>query len=117
MVIHSERIEHFWDLGFLGIKEPTEKTSREEEVNFFNDTLSTDLDGLYMVRLPWIDNSSLHDNKNVAEKRLVSLTSKLISLGRYSDYYSVFESWVDEKIIEEVLEGGREGCCHYLPHR
>ncbi|GFV85893.1 uncharacterized protein TNCV_1421961 [Trichonephila clavipes] len=33
---------------YLGIKEPMEKTSREEVVKFFNDTLSTDFDGRYM---------------------------------------------------------------------
>ncbi|GFV89367.1 pro-Pol polyprotein [Trichonephila clavipes] len=49
MFTHSEKIEHFWDLELLGIKEPTEKTSREEVVvKFFNDTLSTDFDGRYM---------------------------------------------------------------------
>ncbi|GFU07427.1 DUF5641 domain-containing protein [Nephila pilipes] len=41
----------------------------------------------------------------------------MISSGRYSDYNSVLGSWEDEKTIEEVLEGGREGRCHYLPHR
>ncbi|GFY76688.1 integrase catalytic domain-containing protein [Trichonephila inaurata madagascariensis] len=60
-------------LELLRIKEPTEKTSREEEVvKFFNDTLSTDFDGRYMVRLPWTDNSSLPNNMNIAEKRLLS---------------------------------------------
>ncbi|CAL1273140.1 unnamed protein product [Larinioides sclopetarius] len=118
MFTHSEKIEHFWDLELLGIKEPTEKTSREEEVvKFFNDTLSTDLDGRYMVRLPWTDNSSLPDNKNIAEKRLLATTSKLIWSGKYPDYDSVLKSWEEEKIIEEVLEDGREGRCHYLPHR
>ncbi|GFY66036.1 hypothetical protein TNIN_393821 [Trichonephila inaurata madagascariensis] len=68
MFTHSEKIEHFWDLELLGIKEPTEKTSREEVVKFFNDTLSTDFDGRYMVRLPWTDNSSLPDNKNCRKK-------------------------------------------------
>ncbi|GFU49226.1 integrase catalytic domain-containing protein [Trichonephila clavipes] len=75
------------------IKEPSEKTPREEEVmKFFNDTLSTDFDSRYMVRLPWNDNSSLPNNKNIAEKRLFSTTSKLISSGKYSDYNSVLES-------------------------
>ncbi|GFT75690.1 uncharacterized protein NPIL_348541 [Nephila pilipes] len=46
------------------------------------------------------DNSSLPDNKNLAEKRLLATTSKLISSGRYSDYNSVLGSWEDEKIIE-----------------
>ncbi|GFQ88639.1 hypothetical protein TNCT_250131 [Trichonephila clavata] len=54
-----------------GIKEPTEKISREEVVKFFNNTLSTDFDGRYMMRLPWTDNSSLPNSKNIAEKRLL----------------------------------------------
>ncbi|GFS82669.1 integrase catalytic domain-containing protein [Nephila pilipes] len=85
MLTHSEKIEHFWDLELLGIKKPTEKTSREEVAKFFNNTLSTDLDGLYMMKLTWTDNSSLPDNKKLAEKRLLATTSKLISSGRYSD--------------------------------
>ncbi|GFQ86153.1 hypothetical protein TNCT_22651 [Trichonephila clavata] len=55
-------------IKLLGIKEPTEKISREEVVKFFNDTLSTDFDGCYMVRLPWTNNSSPPDNTNIAEK-------------------------------------------------
>ncbi|GFR27478.1 uncharacterized protein LOC103521977 [Trichonephila clavata] len=40
MLTHSEKIEHFWDLELLGIKEPIEKLSKEEVVKFFNNTLS-----------------------------------------------------------------------------
>ncbi|GFV59963.1 uncharacterized protein TNCV_3829781 [Trichonephila clavipes] len=54
----------------LGIKEPTEETSREEAVKFFNDTLSTDFDGRYVVRIPWTDNSSLTDSNKIAEKKI-----------------------------------------------
>ncbi|GFV03714.1 hypothetical protein TNCV_1876621 [Trichonephila clavipes] len=47
-----EKIEHFWNLELLRIKEPTEKTSREEEVvKLFNDTLSTDFDGCYLISI------------------------------------------------------------------
>ncbi|GFY06301.1 DUF1758 domain-containing protein [Trichonephila clavipes] len=49
MLTHSEKIEHIWNLELLGIKEPTEKISREEVEKFFNDTLSTDFDGRYMI--------------------------------------------------------------------
>ncbi|GFQ85374.1 hypothetical protein TNCT_452241 [Trichonephila clavata] len=75
MLIHSVEIKHFWYLKLLGIKEPAEKTSREGEVKFFNDTLSTDFDGRYMVKLLWTDSSSLPDSKNIAEKRLIVTTS------------------------------------------
>ncbi|GFX24865.1 DUF1758 domain-containing protein [Trichonephila clavipes] len=117
MLTNSEKIEHFWDLELLGIKEPTEDTSREEVVKFFNDTLSTDFDGRYMVKLPWTDNSSLPNNQNIAEKRLLSTISKLISPGRYSDYNSVLKSREEEHIIEDVFESGRERRYHYHPHR
>ncbi|GFY54873.1 putative tick transposon [Trichonephila inaurata madagascariensis] len=59
---HSEKIEHFWDLELLRIKEPTEKTSREEVVvKFFNDTLFTDFDGCYMFSKSWEDEQFIEE--------------------------------------------------------
>ncbi|GFY42138.1 integrase_H2C2 domain-containing protein [Trichonephila inaurata madagascariensis] len=107
MLPHCEKIEHFWDLELLGIKEP--KISREEEVvKLFNDTLSTDFDGRYMMRLPWTDNSSLPDNKNIAGKKTTFDNIKTHLSGRYSDYNSFLKSWKDEQIIEEVFESRRK---------
>ncbi|XP_042910985.1 uncharacterized protein [Parasteatoda tepidariorum] len=118
MLIHSDKIEHFWDMEVLGIKDPVEKAPKEEEVmKFFNDTLSTDIDGRYMVKLPWTDNADLPDNRIIAEKRLLSTTSKLISSGRYLAYESVFQEWERDQIIEVVPDEVPKGRCHYLPHR
>ncbi|GFU28827.1 hypothetical protein NPIL_301251 [Nephila pilipes] len=75
--------EYRENLDLIKIKNENFFNKIEEVVKFFNYTLSTDLDGRYMVKLPWTDNSSLPENKNLAEKRPLATTSKLISSGRY----------------------------------
>lgn len=41
-----------------------------EVVKFFNDTLSTDRDSYYVVRLLWSNNSCLPDNKTIVSNRI-----------------------------------------------
>ncbi len=55
-------------------------------------------------------------NEYLAEKRLLSTTKKLSSLGKFEDYDKVFKEWEDLEIIEEVTDEENKQRGHYLPH-
>jgi len=70
------------------------------------------------VSLPWIgERSEIPNNREIAEKRLLSLTTKLQTQEKYQEYQQVFEDWLTEGIIEEVDVKEMNSPCHYLPHR
>jgi len=63
-----------------------------------------------------MDCDESRDSREIAEKRLVSMTAKLQSRGQYQEYQKVFDDWLAEGIIEAMEDDG-EKKCHYLPHR
>ncbi|XP_021965751.1 uncharacterized protein LOC110860944 [Folsomia candida] len=74
--------------------------------------------GRYQVSLPWVEGApSIPDNKNVAQKRLISATAKLRSAGKFEEYEEIFKDWCREGIIEEVNSDVICDNVHYLPHR
>ncbi|XP_021959569.1 uncharacterized protein LOC110855469 [Folsomia candida] len=110
-----------WDLDVIGITDPAEhlnKKDRDKEVKeHFLQSVCREEDGRYCVSLPWMDGRpNIPCNKNIAERRLVSATEKIIQSGYYDKYDEVFESWRKEGIIEEI-EDDDEVFSHYLPHR
>ncbi|KFM74861.1 hypothetical protein X975_18449, partial [Stegodyphus mimosarum] len=121
--ISDAQIADLRKLDTLGIKEPAEKQSRKEleeaSKEHFRKTLKRDVDGRYIVSLPWKEGHQiLPINKSIAERRLKSTVRTLKNKGLVEAYESVFRQWLDEQIIEEVkpieLE---ETNYHYLPHR
>lgn len=75
-------VQDLWKLETIGITDPTEhktKNEKEEEARqHFLKTVSRTQDGRYAVALPWVDEErTIPDNKVVAEKRLISTTTKL----------------------------------------
>ncbi|GFY48951.1 uncharacterized protein LOC102076250 [Trichonephila inaurata madagascariensis] len=62
--------------------------------------------GRYEVELPWRrDSIELSDNFSLAKRRLGSLMRKMQSDEvLYSEYCKVFKNYLDEGIIEKVLE-------------
>ncbi|XP_021959629.1 uncharacterized protein LOC110855533 [Folsomia candida] len=114
-------VQDLWKLKTLGINDPTEhrtKNEKEEEARkHFLRTVSRTQEGRHAVALPWVDEErTIPDNKVVAEKRLISTTTKLRESGNYELYDKVFQDWEKEGLIEEVV-GGVDRPCHYLPHR
>ncbi|XP_054713054.1 uncharacterized protein LOC129222564 [Uloborus diversus] len=84
----------------------------------FVETVKKDSKGRYVVRLPWLENKEvLAENKEIAEKRCLITTQKLIKEGRFADYDNVFKEWLNENIIEEVPTDELKNDAHYLPHR
>ena len=64
--------------------------------------------------MPWIqEHKPLHDNLNLAKKRLNNFMNKLEKNGCYNEYDQVFQEWLKEGIIDS----GIGTSVHYLPHR
>ncbi|OXA42316.1 hypothetical protein Fcan01_22920 [Folsomia candida] len=96
---------------------PSIKPRMKRKKKHFLRTVSRTKEGRYAVALPWVDEErTIPDNKVVAEKRLISTTTKLRESGNYELYDKVFQDWEKEGLIEEVV-GGVDRPCHYLPHR
>ena len=117
--------KEYWELESLGIKDPievqTQEEIEEETMKHFKETVQRDEEsGRYIVALPWIDSEKrLPVSFDQAFRRLLSLTRKLVSQGKYDQYNQMFEDWVIEGIIEEVPENELNKKCgvHYLAHR
>ncbi|GFX37032.1 integrase core domain protein [Trichonephila clavipes] len=67
-----------------------------------------------MVELPWIRSlDELPINRDIAGKRQVSTSMKLLKSYKFACYNVVFEEWKNEYFTED----SGEGFGHYLPHR
>ena len=109
----SEKIESFWQLESLGI--------REEESTVLADFLNTiEYNGeRYIAKLPWNGNEEfLKDHRRLAMNRLETTTKSVIAKNRLKEYDEVLQEQVRTGILEEVQEEEIETNkrCHYTPH-
>ncbi|XP_021967505.1 uncharacterized protein LOC110862594 [Folsomia candida] len=132
MYLTEENLSQMWNLESLGIRDPIEVQSKQEEESaaksHFIKTVTQSNDGRYSVKLPWIEDlggspmepeSILRPltNKAAAESRLKSTTHKLNEKGYFQTYDAIFKSWLDEGIVEQVFEYNKENSdCNYFPH-
>ncbi|XP_037029723.1 uncharacterized protein LOC119069705 [Bradysia coprophila] len=121
--ITEKGIKNLWDLEIIGIRDPSTKKSQEdrdrEAQEHFNTTVTRNDDGRYVVALPWVNGlQSIPNNFEVAYKRLVSTTKKLIKGNMYDAYNNMFQQWKDEGIIEEIkAEDISSMNGHFIPHQ
>ncbi|XP_035221959.1 uncharacterized protein LOC118194854 [Stegodyphus dumicola] len=121
LLIKNASIADLWNLDNLGIKDPVEIKSKEEThqlvMQQFQRTVRRDKEGCYIVKLLWLEQEILKENKLVAERRCASTAEKLTKEGKYADYEAVFQECLAENITEEVPPEEENIPCHYLPHR
>jgi hypothetical protein len=122
LFIDEAKVSQLWNLEGIGIHDPVECKTREERErdtkDHFLQTVTKSEKGHYCVSLPWIEaRPEMLNNREVAEKRLKSMTAKLQAHGKYDEYQKVFDDWLSEGIIEAAEEDTDDGHCHYLPHR
>ena len=115
-------VSELWSPEAIGIHGPIERKMYEQrEIDakeHFLQTVTRSGEGRYIVSLPWTEGRpEIPDNREIAERRLVSMTTKLQSHGKFQEYQKVFEDWLAEGIIETVAENEQKRQCHYLPHR
>ncbi|XP_066958222.1 uncharacterized protein [Macrobrachium rosenbergii] len=125
LVKREDSLSNFWDLESVGIQaqEPRSDAIKPDPILVQFEKLVSYKEGHYEVALPWKSESvklKLLDNKHHALRRLDNLSRKLDrDPGLQEQYYSVFEEYEREGIIEEIpphqLEGGYP--VFYLPHR
>ncbi|GBN73760.1 hypothetical protein AVEN_151262-1 [Araneus ventricosus] len=105
--VNNAKISDLWNLDSLGIKEDSAKRTKTETqelvLEHFTETVSRDSTGRYKVNLPWLDgHPPLHDNKELAQKRLKNSVKSLKSKNRLNEYQEVFNQWENEGIIEQI---------------
>ncbi|XP_066958114.1 uncharacterized protein [Macrobrachium rosenbergii] len=121
----EDSLSNFWDLESVGIQaqETRSDAIKPDPILVQFEKLVSYKEGRYEVALPWKSESvklKLLDNKHHALRRLDNLSRKLDrDPGLQEQYYTVFEEYEKEGIIEEIpphqLEGGYP--VFYLPHR
>ena len=109
----SEKIESFWQLESVGI--------REEESTVlvdFHNTIENN-GKRYIAKLPWNGNEEfLKDHRRLAMTMLETTTKSVIAKNRLKEYDEVLQEQVRTVILEEVPEEEIETNkrCHYTPH-
>ena len=127
MFVGEASLPELWKLETIGIMDPVEqksKLNREAEVKeHFLSTLRQVDDGRYCVKLPFtVGSPAIPNNRSIAERRLLSMTDKLLKQDKYDDYQKVFDGWLKEDFIEMVDETtlndvSKNSSVYYLPHR
>jgi len=100
MFVADASVNELWILETIGICDQVEQKSREEKETsvkeHFIQTVTCSEEGRYIVALPWtVESPQIPDNREVAEKRLVSMTTKLQSRGQGGEV-NLFKSDVRE---------------------
>ena len=110
----ENRLQAFWDLETLGIKESETSVYDNfmESVSFNN--------GRYCVRLPWKSpRVLLPDNFDLSQKRLFNLLKRLRQTPHIlTQYNEIIQEQIRRGIVEVVdpSDIGSMGITHYLPH-
>jgi hypothetical protein len=123
LLTQGERtLQEMWSLESLGIRDKADQISQEEHdlqvKTEFQESISRELDGRYVVKFPWVSKSlKLPSNRVVAQKRLERATEKLIREEKYETYERIFKEWEAEGIIEAVPIHVNSDNAHFLPHR
>ena len=108
------RLQAFWDLETLGIKESETSVYDNfmESVSFNN--------GRYCVQLPWKSpRVLLPDNFDLSQKRLFNLLKRLRQTPHIlTQYDEIIQEQIRRGIVEVVdpTDIGSMGITHYLPH-
>lgn len=120
MFVKEASVSQLWDLETIGICDTTELKARggEEVKQQFLQAVKRSDEGRYVVSLPWNSEvSEVPDNRDIAIKRLESMTKRLVGMDRYHEYDTVLTAWLAEGLIETVDDSTESSICHYLPHR
>ena len=116
-VTKNPNVEDLWNLETIGIVEPVDITDDDRALEQFNKSVCFE-NGRYYITWPWkCEHPDLPDNFYVAFSRLKSLAR---CLERDKDllikYNEVFQSQVQQGVIERVVKNGENTLKHYLPH-
>ncbi|XP_067002465.2 protein FRA10AC1 [Anabrus simplex] len=84
-------VADLWRLEAIGISDPADIKTKEleaETLEFFEKTVKVDQEGRYELCLPWKEgHPQLRDNYDLAEKRLLSASKRLETIGKLQEQY------------------------------
>ncbi|CAR98730.1 Protein CBG25525 [Caenorhabditis briggsae] len=116
----SKLLQSFWDLESIGIIDVNPKATIDEETQAFFDTTTTqNMDGRYVVRLPYASKKEISSNRQLAFFRLQGSLKRLKKDDKLLDQYAnTFKEQMTLDFIEVVPnENHMDGCVlHYLAH-
>ena len=97
LLLTTPKLTDLWTLDVLGIENLEERKSNQEYeqeiLDNFQKTVTRQPNGRYEVSMPWIQgHKPLHDNLNLAKKRLDNLMNELEKDGYYNEYDQVFKN-------------------------
>ena len=122
--LESIDVQQFWSIenyGTVNKKDPI-LMSREEQnaLSILDDTIET-IDNRYSIGMLWKEkNTSLPNNKQLAEQRLKSLERKLSKQPKLEDKYrNTIQSYIDKgyarKLTDQEVQT-KSSITNYLPH-
>ena len=117
LVTKNPNIEDLWNLETIGIVKPVDITDDDRALEQFNKSVCFENKRYYITWLWKCEHPDLPDNFDVAFSRLKSLARRL---ERDKDllikYNKVFQSQVQQGVIERVVKNSENTLKHYLPH-
>lgn len=97
------------------------KTTSNDSVHKYIEDYIDYQDGRYEVRLPWKEHITLAENKEVAEKRLLQVTKKLLKdAENIQAYDKAIREYIESGIAEKVNtedNSERKNWVYYMPHQ
>lgn len=109
----------FWELESIGVSDIATTNSGSKALEALTKNVKK-VDDHYEVRLPWINEVEMSDNRAVMENRLRYLTKQLNTTpSLMKDYDSKMRHLIDKRIAEKTADAH----CHntqqlyYMPHQ
>ena len=112
------KMDEFWKLECIGIKETPEETTDDQVLNDFNDTVEK-RNGRYHVKWPWkSENPELPDNYGLAYGRLKSTIKHMRENKELLEAYDkIIKTQLEKGMIEPIEnEQNQKNLVHYIPH-
>ena len=102
-IFNNSRLEDFWALETVGIKDPSTITDDDKALSEFNKSIQL-VNGRYQVRWPWREeNPNLFNNYKLSYGRLASTVNRLKENPETMKQYSnIIEGHVEKGIIEKI---------------
>ncbi|CAK5082690.1 unnamed protein product [Meloidogyne enterolobii] len=113
----DEKLNNFWSLETIGVKD--DPTTKDDQVamDFFKKTIKRSPNGRYIVKWPWKEErENLPSNFSLAYRRFVGLIERL---KKNPDLMLEYEKIIENDIKRGVLENAdrnKGSIEHFLPH-
>ncbi|XP_065668049.1 uncharacterized protein LOC136088288 [Hydra vulgaris] len=110
-----DEFEQMCSLEVLGLSDTNSESMFHQD---FSEKLHQTEEGFYETRMPWKKGVvKLPNNRNLALKRLGSVTTRLKKLKKLEQYNEIMMEQINEGILEMAPEKPTGEIIHYVPHQ